>query len=199
MKPSRTNKLSAKILMIMIFKTITKLLHNKRILQAITERKKEKKEIFLLERKMVKLVELDFAFNLKSLFLRYDGWKSMICLARLAQILAVSMCNTRSRASLKFARNMVSLNWPTGGFYLIFINAHEFFSLAAILNFAIQSPMQTDATLLSQQLPALLAQQCWELLRPFVHSLKFDRFHGHNMQYPTILLSFARSISSFMK
>ena len=73
MKPSRTNKLSAKILMIMIFKTITKLLHNKRILQAITERKKEKKEIFLLERKMVKLVELDFAFNLKSLFLRYDG------------------------------------------------------------------------------------------------------------------------------
>ena len=56
----------------MIFKTITKLLHNKRILQAITERKKEKKEIFLLERKMVKLVELDFAFNLKSLFLRYD-------------------------------------------------------------------------------------------------------------------------------
>ena len=73
MKPSRTNKLSAKILMIMIFKTITKLLHNKRILQAITERKKEKKEIFLLERKIVKLVELDFAFNLKSLFLRYDG------------------------------------------------------------------------------------------------------------------------------
>ena len=73
MKPSRTNKLSAKILMIMIFKTITKLLHNKRILQAITERKKEKKQIFLLERKMVKLVELDFAFNLKSLFLRYDG------------------------------------------------------------------------------------------------------------------------------
>ena len=73
MKPSRINKLSAKILMIMIFKTITKLLHNKRILQAITERKKEKKEIFLLERKMVKLVELDFAFNLKSLFLRYDG------------------------------------------------------------------------------------------------------------------------------
>ena len=73
MKPSRTNKLSAKILMIMLFKTITKLLHNKRILQAITERKKEKKEIFLLERKMVKLVELDFAFNLKSLFLRYDG------------------------------------------------------------------------------------------------------------------------------
>ena len=73
MKPSRTNKLSAKILMIMIFKTITKLLHNKRILQAITERKKEKKEILLLERKMVKLVELDFAFNLKSLFLRYDG------------------------------------------------------------------------------------------------------------------------------
>ena len=70
---SRTNKLSAKILMIMIFKTITKLLHNKRILQAITERKKEKKEIFLLERKIVKLVELDFAFNLKSLFLRYDG------------------------------------------------------------------------------------------------------------------------------
>ena len=127
MKPSRTNKLSAKILMIMIFKTITKLLHNKRILQAITERKKEKKEIFLLERKMVKLVELDFAFNLKSLFLRYDGWKSMICLARLAQILAVSMCNTRSRASLKFARNMVSLNWPTGEFYVIFINAHEFF------------------------------------------------------------------------
>ena len=73
MKPSRTNKLSAKILMIMIFKTITKLLHNKRILQAITERKKKKKEIFLLERNMVKLVELDFAFNLKSLFLRYDG------------------------------------------------------------------------------------------------------------------------------
>ena len=73
MKPSRTNKLSAKILMIMIFKTITKLLHNKRILQAITERKKEKKELFLLERKIVKLVELDFAFNLKSLFLRYDG------------------------------------------------------------------------------------------------------------------------------
>ena len=73
MKPSRTNKLSAKILMIMIFKTITKLLHNKRILQAITERKKEKKEFFLLERKIVKLVELDFAFNLKSLFLRYDG------------------------------------------------------------------------------------------------------------------------------
>ena len=73
MKPSRTNKISAKILMIMIFKTITKLLHNKRILQAITERKKEKKQIFLLERKMVKLVELDFAFNLKSLFLRYDG------------------------------------------------------------------------------------------------------------------------------
>ena len=73
MKPSRTNKLSAKILVIMIFKTITKLLHNKRILQAITERKKEKKQIFLLERKMVKLVELDFAFNLKSLFLRYDG------------------------------------------------------------------------------------------------------------------------------
>ena len=72
MKPSRTNKISAKILMIMIFKTITKLLHNKRILQAITERKKEKKQIFLLERKMVKLVELDFAFNLKSLFLRYD-------------------------------------------------------------------------------------------------------------------------------
>ena len=70
---SRTNKLSAKILVIMIFKTITKLLHNKRILQAITERKKEKKEIFLLERKIVKLVELDFAFNLKSLFLRYDG------------------------------------------------------------------------------------------------------------------------------
>ena len=70
---SRTNKLSAKILMIMIFKTITKLLHNKRILQAITERKKEKKEFFLLERKIVKLVELDFAFNLKSLFLRYDG------------------------------------------------------------------------------------------------------------------------------
>ena len=70
---SRTNKLSAKILMIMIFKTITKLLHNKRILQAITERKKEKKEIFLLERKIVKLVELDFAFNLKSLFFRYDG------------------------------------------------------------------------------------------------------------------------------
>ena len=80
---SRTNKLSAKILMIMIFKTITKLLHKKRILQAITERKKEKKEFFLLERKIVKLVELDFAFNLKSLFLRYDGWKSMICLARL--------------------------------------------------------------------------------------------------------------------
>ena len=73
MKPSRTNKLSAKILMIMLFKTITKLLHNKRILQAITERKKEKKELFLLERKIVKLVELDFAFNLKSLFLRYDG------------------------------------------------------------------------------------------------------------------------------
>ena len=137
MKPSRTNKLSAKILMIMIFKTITKLLHNKRILQAITERKKEIKN-FLLERKIVKLGELDFAFNLNSLFLRYDGEKSMICLARLAQILAVSMlCNTRSRASLKFARNMVSFNWPTGGFYLIFINAHEFFSLAAILNFAI--------------------------------------------------------------
>ena len=73
MKPSRTNNLAAKILMIMIFKTITKLLHNKRILQAITERKKEKKEFFLLERKIVKLVELDFAFNLKSLFLRYDG------------------------------------------------------------------------------------------------------------------------------
>jgi len=42
---SRTNKLSAKILMIMVFKTITKLLHNKRILQAITERKKERKKI----------------------------------------------------------------------------------------------------------------------------------------------------------
>ena len=64
---SRTNKLSAKILMIMIFKTITKLLHNKRILQAITERKKEKKEIFLLERKIVKLGELDFAFNFSAM------------------------------------------------------------------------------------------------------------------------------------
>ena len=74
----------------MIFKTITKLLHNKRILQAITERKKERKEIFLLERKIFKLGELDFALNLNSLFLRYDGEKSMICLARLAQILAVS-------------------------------------------------------------------------------------------------------------
>ena len=79
----------------MIFKTITKLLHNKRILQAITKRKKEKKEIFLLERKIVKLGELDFAFNLKSFFLRYDGEKSMICLAQLAQILVVLMlCNT---------------------------------------------------------------------------------------------------------
>ena len=140
----------------MIFKTITKLLHNKRILQAITERKKEKKEIFLLERKMVKLVELDFAFNLKSLFLRYDGWKSMICLARLAQILAVSMCNTRSRASLKFARNMVSLNWPTGGFYLIFINAHEFFCWRPFWILRSKAPCKR-----TQHCWANNSQHCW--------------------------------------
>ena len=50
--------------------------------------------------------------------------------------------------------------------------SHDTLQVSALLGVvaSVSTPLPTQ----TQQIPILLAQQCWELLRPFVRSLGYD-------------------------
>ena len=63
---------------------------------------------------------------------------------------------------------------------LLVVSFHDAPQVSTLLGVAASVCRQLPTR--TQQLPTLLAQQCWELLRPFARSLRIQELHSNNKQ-----------------